>query len=139
MREPIVVIDDDFEDLGKDSDYLEELARILENLGGLDTLVQELIQNADDAKATEIVFDLTRDALLVDNDAVFSDCGEQTARECPWKLRGQRRCNLHAFRRLAGASKRGEKGTTGAFGIGFTAVYQITDRPELLSAGQHIL
>ena len=135
----LVTVDEGFEDLGKDSDYLEDLARILENLGGLDTLVQELIQNADDAKAGTMSFDIAEDALVVDNTAAFSDCGDQSARTCPWKRDGQRSCDLHAFRLLSGASKRGEIGTTGAFGIGFTAVYQVTDLPELISAGQHIV
>jgi len=134
----MVAIDDDFEDLGKDSDYLEDLARILENLGGLDTLVQELIQNADDAGASRMTFDIGKDALVVDNDATFSDCGDQRARTCRWRAAGDKPCDLHAFRRLSGASKRGRLGTTGAFGIGFTAVYQITDRPELISAGSHV-
>jgi hypothetical protein len=129
----------EYEDLGKNSDYLEDLARILESLGGLDTLVQELIQNADDAQAASITFSLERDALVVDNTASFSDCGRQPERICPWKQQGGRACDLHAFRLLSSASKRGEAGTTGAFGIGFSAVYQISDLPELISAGQHIV
>ena len=45
------------------------------------------------------------------------------------------------FKRLqdvAGGSKRTELGepTTGAFGVGFISVYQITDRPEIRSAGR---
>src|SRR4051794_5753381 len=116
-----------FEDLGKDSDYLEDLARILENLIGYGTLAQELIQNAEDAKASTMAFDVREEALVVDNDARFSDCGDQPARRCPWAVAGRRPCDLHAFRRLSGATKRGDSETIGAFGIGFTAVYQITD------------
>src|SRR3954454_11515792 len=113
--------DQQFEDLGKDSDYLEDLARILENLIGYGTLAQELIQNAEDAKASTMVFDIREEALVVDNDAKFSDCGDQPAKRCPWAVAGRRPCDLHAFRRLSGATKRGDGDTIGAFGIGFTA------------------
>jgi hypothetical protein len=84
-------------------------------------------------------FDVREDALVVDNDGVFSDCQEIEKSECPWKLdkARQHRCDFHRFRRIASGDKRGELGTTGAFGIGFIAVYQITDRPELISAGRH--
>ena len=107
--------------------YLGFLAQQLGDLRGKTTLAHELIQNADDAKddygnlsATLIAFDVTDDALTVSNDAVF------------------READFDRMRELASGSKRREAGdrTTGAFGVGFVSVYQITDRPEIHSAGR---
>ncbi len=108
--------------------FLNYLSQQLADLDGITTLAHELIQNADDAKddagrraATRITFDVTDDALVVSNDAVF------------------REDDFERLREVASASKRSEAGdrTTGAFGVGFISVYQITDRPEIRSAGRH--
>ena len=107
--------------------YLGELSRILGDLQGITALGHELIQNADDAKddsgklsATRISFDVTDSALVVWNDTSF------------------RETDFDRISDVASASKRSEAGdrTTGAFGIGFISVYQITDRPEIHSAGR---
>jgi len=125
------------------TDYLGVLNAELRGLKGYATMARELIQNADDAvgegkkPATEIRFDVNDDALVVWNDSVFSDCGMQGDRECPWKANRGFRCDFHRFRTTAGSDKRGEAGTTGAFGIGFISVYQITDYPEIRSNGWH--
>jgi hypothetical protein len=126
--------------LSRGIDYLGDLGAKLRDLQGYRTLAHELIQNADDvAGAASMSFDVRNDALFVDNDGVFSDCQQIEKSECPWKTEEIRkhRCDFHRFRRVASGDKRGEMGTTGAFGIGFIAVYQITDRPELISAGRH--
>jgi hypothetical protein len=121
-------------------DYLGFLNSQLRNLRGYATLANELIQNADDAPdATEIVFDVREDALVVENNGYFADCGHIEERECPWLADPSKghRCDFHRFRLTASGDKRREEGTTGAFGIGFIAVYQITERPELVSSGRH--
>ena len=106
--------------------YLGFLSKQLGELRGKTTLAHELIQNADDAKdasgklsATRITFDFKDDALVVSNDAVL------------------RETDFERMRDVAGASKRSEFGdrTTGAFGVGFISVYQVTDRPEIHSSG----
>lgn len=125
--------------LSRGIDYLGDLGGKLRDLQGYGTLAHELIQNADDAaNATSISFDVTDGALVVDNDGVFSDCGCEAV-ECPWKADESHghRCDFHRFRHIASGDKRGELGTTGAFGIGFIATYQITDSPELISVGRH--
>ena len=105
--------------------YLGFLSKQLGELRGKTTLARELIQNADDAKnasgkrsATWITFDFKGDALVVSNDAVF------------------RETDFERMKDVAGASKRSEAGdrTTGAFGVGFISVYQVTDRPEIHSS-----
>lgn len=128
---------------GREIDYLEDLGAKLRNLKGYATLAHELLQNADDVPgATLCRFNVCDDALIVENDGEFSDCGQLDLQECPWKTdteRGSHRCDFHRFRKVAGADKRNEGSTTGAFGIGFISVYQITDRPEVLSGRHWIL
>jgi hypothetical protein len=121
-------------------DYLGIISANLRNLTGIRSLAHELIQNADDAEgASWILFDIRDEALEVSNDGVFSDCGSRGAPECPFELVGPSPCDFHSFRRVAGGAKRLREETTGAFGIGFTAVYQVTDKPELVSEGTHWL
>src|SRR6266851_3454311 len=126
--------------LSRGIDYLGDLAAKLRDLQGFRTLAHELIQNADDAEGVSgVIFDVCDKALVVENDASFSDCGSLGLAECPWKENPQihHRCDFHRVRLVAGGDKREQEGTTGAFGIGFIAVYQITDRPEILSGGHH--
>ena len=117
--------------LNQGVDYLGFLNAKLRDLKGWSTLINELVQNADDAEgATELTVEITDEALIVGNNAVFKDCGSIDARDCPW---GTRSCDFHSFRRVASGHKRNEENTTGAFGLGFISVYQITDHPCLES------
>lgn len=128
--------------LSRGIDYLGDLAAKLRDLRGYATLANELVQNADDVPGvTELVFDIRDDALVVSNDGVFSDCGHVEDVECPWKDDSDRgyRCDFHRFRFVASGDKRHQPETTGAFGVGFIAVYQITDAPELVSRNRHWL
>ena len=126
--------------LSKTSDHIGALANVLKDLGGTTTLLHELIQNADDSlTATSVRFTLDENALTVWNDGVFTSCGEQDQDLCPWKHGGKRSCDLHSFRRFAGRHKAADTATTGAFGVGFTCVYQVTDHPELITGGEHLV
>src|SRR4051794_15032503 len=100
-------------------DFLGFLSSKLRDLRGYATLAHELTQNADDAPGvTSLTFDVRRDALVVENDGSFRDK------------------DFNRMQVIAGGGKREEEDTTGAFGIGFIAVYQVTDRPEIRSAGR---
>jgi hypothetical protein len=99
-------------------DYYGVLSTVLRDLQGHATLINELIQNADDAPGVKtLIFDVREDALVVENDSSF------------------REEDFERLQNVASGAKRAEDFTTGAFGIGFSAVYQITDAPEITSAG----
>lgn len=128
----------EFEDLSRGWDHLGNIERTLGDLQGSRTAIYELIQNADDAPgATQMRFVVTDDALEVWNDGIFERCSDVTSPECEWLGSRKHRCDFHSFRKMASGDKRNRPGTTGAFGVGFTAVYQFTDRPELFSNGEH--
>ena len=92
-----------------------------------------MTQNADDAEsATRIRFTVTDAEFVVWNDGTFTDC-RVDQETCPWDPV----CNLHAFGRFAGRTKANIARMTGEFGVGFTAVYRITDAPELLYDAEH--
>ena len=116
----------DFTYKPQDVNYLGFLEAQLRDLQGIATLAYELIQNADDVQAengrpqtTWLSFDVSDDALVVANDGVF------------------RPVDFERLQSIASGAKREEAGTTGAFGLGFIAVYQVTDAPEIFSGGRH--
>ena len=112
--------------LSQSINFLGFLRGQLNGLHGIPTLCYELIQNADDVKdedgnpaATKISFDVCDDALYVYNDGVFREIDFERMQKVSW------------------GNKREEEGTTGAFGLGFISVYQVTDSPEIFSSGRH--
>ena len=114
-------------------DHIGTLRSRLGDLQGFATLAYELVQNAEDAGAAWLRFDVRHDGLSVDNGSVFSSCGQLVSDPCPQ----QPTCDFHRFANIGSGDKRLDPNTIGAFGIGFLSVYQITDHPELISAGEH--
>ena len=124
--------------LARSWDHLGTIRQTLGNLHGSATVVNELVQNADDAtNATEMRFTVTDQALEVWNNGVFAKCSDISTAECEWLASLGHRCDFHSFRLVASGDKANRADTTGAFGIGFTSVYQLTDTPELISSGEH--
>src|SRR3954454_23001643 len=124
----------------REDDHIGLISRTLRELTGFTTMVFELIQNADDTqKARCLRFDACDDALIVDDDGGFTDCGRQDLgpHACPYLEVHDHRCDFHSFRLFSSADKRRRQNTTGAMGIVFTSVYQVTDRPELISGRLH--
>ncbi|XP_051899176.1 sacsin-like [Pristis pectinata] len=115
-------------------DYLKEILRRYPDGG---QILKELLQNADDAEANEVVFifdertygstslfmkDLKKfqgPALIVYNDSVFS--------EEDW----------HCIQTTGISNKRNDPSKVGQFGLGFNTIYHITDVPSIFS-GKYI-
>jgi Protein NO VEIN, C-terminal len=106
----------------------------LAGLQGYDVMALELIQNADDAKAEKIVFDITERGLLVRNSGQFSYCGDLD-KECGFLEDGIHKCDYHRIIDVGSGGKLADNENIGRFGIGFVSTYQITDHPEIHSSG----
>jgi hypothetical protein len=109
----------------------------LTGLQGFETMALELIQNADDAGASTVRFDVRDDCLCMTNDARFSSCGLQSA-ECDWQRTGgpngkRKACDFHAISMVGSGNKYRDPSLIGRFGIGFVSVYQVTDSPVIRS------
>ena len=114
------------------------LKEAIEEYGGDVDVFKELIQNADDARATEVKFiidwrqhpcetllepDMKHwqgPALLAYNNGVFSQN------------------DLENICELAGGSKKSDPTKIGRFGIGFCSIYHLTDVPSFIS-GNHFI
>lgn len=111
--------------------------------GGIDiaaAIIKELLQNADDAKATKVkvVLDerapspnlpdnfhpIQGPALLVGNNASF---------KLPQEVSANEKDDFSAIRSVASGHKADQATSAGRFGIGFNSVYFITDNPVIFS------
>ena len=120
---------------GQREDLITRLKGILEDNPSTTTVFNELLQNADDANASRIHYVLDKrhhgtkyiledtmtetqgPALCVFNDSAFSDD------------------DLEGISRLGQGSKKDDFAKIGQFGIGFNAVYGLTDVPSILTKG----
>ncbi|KAK5921085.1 hypothetical protein CgunFtcFv8_024821 [Champsocephalus gunnari] len=112
-------------------DYLQDILRRYPDGG---QILKELIQNADDAKATEVVF--IHDDRSYGTESLWTD-----------ELGKYQGPALYAYNnaaftdedwegiQMAGRSvKRNDPNKVGRFGIGFNSVYHITDVPSIFSS-----
>ncbi|XP_060582871.1 sacsin-like isoform X2 [Ruditapes philippinarum] len=129
---------EDIEDFCHDEPLITHLKNLLEGYPVDSGILKELIQNADDAKATEIHFvkdykthpqhniidqmfqPLQGPALVVCNDSAFSND------------------DIKGIQRLGRGNKSDDPSKTGRYGIGFSAVYNLTDAPSFLTKGGNI-
>lgn len=95
------------------------IRQALAGYGGGSAIASEMIQNADDAKADQITFHFTDQALIVRNNSVFTDK------------------DFDSITEIAKGEKAPEAGKIGTWGTGFLSVFHITDAPELRSSGEH--
>ncbi len=110
----------------------------LAGLQGYDVMALELIQNADDAKATTIVFDVTDQGLKVFNSGKFTYCGDLRTRPCGLVASNNYGCDFHRIADVGSGGKLSRGDNIGRFGIGFVSTYQVTDHPEIRSAGSKL-
>ena len=122
-----------FQQSGQYEPVTTRLKNIVDDHSDDTVIFKELIQNADDAKATEVKFlldwrksktekllspglaETQGPALWVYNDACFTDR------------------DFENINKLAGATKVGNEDKLGRFGLGFCTVYNITDLPSFIS------
>jgi hypothetical protein len=119
------------------ADLCGMISQSLKALQGYGIMALELIQNADDAGASYLSFEVREDALLVRNSAAFTNCG-QYGEVCAWERNGRpsgsnKACNIHAVSTMGARSKFESSDQIGRFGIGFVSVFQITDTPIIRS------
>ena len=135
LSEYLDISEDAFEDAGQHEPLAMRIKNILKDYKDGLTIVKELLQNADDAEATEVnicydarthkinpkslfyagMAECHGPALIVHNDAVFTED------------------DFKNITKLAGATKMDQPLKIGKFGVGFCSVYHITDVPSFVS------
>ena len=119
---------------GQKESLLDRLQEILDGYPA-EGILKELVQNADDAQASEIHF--IYDSRNLKSDKVV------TKKETSEEIQGPALCvyndkpftekDLEGIQRLGKGGKRDSLEMTGKYGIGFNSVYHLTDCPSFLT------
>ena len=133
LSDQLDITEEVFQDAGQHEPLTTRLSNILREYKDGLTIIKELVQNADDAEATEVnilydgrqhttdkllfkgMADSHGPALVVHNNATFTED------------------DFDNITKLAGATKKDKPLKIGKFGVGFCSVYHITDVPSFVS------
>ena len=121
------------ESFGQQEDLTDRLKGILDGYPD-DGILKELVQNADDAQASEIHF--IHDTRTLGSENVATDDASEEIQGpalCVYNDRPFTKEDLEGIKKLGIGSKRDSLAMTGKYGIGFNSVYHLTDCPSFLS------
>ncbi len=123
---------------GQKERLTNSLRRILNTYPCDHEILKEMIQNADDAQATDIHF--VKDARHHGDTHVFENSWKklQGPALCVYNNKPFSRADLEGIQNLGEGSKVQDSSKTGQYGIGFSSVYHLTDVPSLLTSGQEL-
>ena len=123
---------------GQREKLTNRLKRILSGYPCGKELLKELLQNADDAMATEVCF--VKDPRTHPKKYIFDPCWEplQGPALCVYNNKPFRKADIEGIQNLGQGSKGDDPNKTGQYGVGFNAVYHLTDVPSFMSQGEEI-
>ena len=123
---------------GQKEKLTNRLKRILTGYPCGKELLKELLQNADDAQATEIVF--IKDPRRHPTKRIFEDSWVplQGPALCVYNNKPFTKADIAGIQNLGEGSKGNDPNKTGQYGVGFNAVYHLTDVPSFMSNGEEI-
>ena len=123
---------------GQQEKLTNRLKRILTGYPNEKEILKELVQNADDAQASEICF--IKDPRLHPDEKVFTDSWKQLQGPalCVYNNRPFTNADIKGIQSLGEGSKGDDINKTGQYGVGFNAVYHLTDVPSFVSRGREI-
>ncbi|KAL3892277.1 hypothetical protein ACJMK2_004496 [Sinanodonta woodiana] len=103
-----------------------------------DGIMKELLQNADDAQATEIHF--IKDYRTHSCEKIFDEkyAPLQGPALCVFNNSAFTKADIEGIHDLGLGSKRDDALKTGQYGVGFNAVYHLTDAPSFLAKGPEL-
>ena len=123
---------------GQREKLTNRLKRILQAYPCEKEILKELLQNADDAQATELCF--IKDPRQHGEERVFEDSWKplQGPALCVYNNKPFTNADIEGIQNLGEGSKGDDPNKTGQYGVGFNAVYHLTDAPSFLSKGSEI-
>ena len=133
LSDKLDITEDIFEDAGQHEPLTTRLSNILREYKDGLTIIKEMIQNADDARATEVNILYDNRTHSTDN-LLFKGMAESHG---PALIVHNNRTftekDFENITKLAGATKANQPLKIGKFGVGFCSVYHITDVPSFVS------
>ena len=123
---------------GQKEKLTNRIRRLLTEYPCKKEILKEIVQNADDAEATELCF--IKDPRNHRDERVFEDSWKplQGPALCVYNNKPFREADIRGIQTLGEGSKGDDPNKTGQYGVGFNAVYHLTDVPSFTSSGEDI-